>query len=123
MCMGKEGKDLKDGSLGHCQFDTCAMRFRINVVTISVIIGKAACLMVNFAANGSASWLVSQRATRFPFGSTHCNGRGKLSPLLATIWAAGRHTSNRCGEMTRHLYSRMFCAQKYRDLCDKREVV
>lgn len=122
--MGKEGKDLTDGSQGHYQFETCAMRFRINVVTISVIIGKAACLMVNFAANGSASWLVSQRAMRFPFGSTHCRRRGKPSELLTpTGCTGGQRTSNLCAEMTRHLYSRMFCAQKYRELSDRETVV
>ena len=58
------------------QFETCAMRFRISVVTISVTIGSAAGLRVSLAEKGSASWLVSQSATMFPRASMHCGGGG-----------------------------------------------
>ena len=73
----------------HCQFDTCAMRLRIKVVTISVTIGSAACLRVSFAEKVSVSWLVSQRAIMFPFESTHWKRDRKPVNAGKTSAAAG----------------------------------
>lgn len=59
------------GRRGSHQFIIIAMRLRVKVVTSSVTMASAECLIVNRAWNGSSSWLVSHRATVVPLLSTH----------------------------------------------------
>lgn len=53
------------------QFNIIAIRLRVKVVTSSVTMESAECLIVNRAWNGSSSWLVSHKATVVPLLSTH----------------------------------------------------